>query len=122
MIDWVTRNKEWLFNGAGVVLLSSIAALIIRGRMRARNRTRIKQLQGSGNDSTNIQAAGDIRGVTIVSGTSYSEIRAIAKDVFESNFYKLSAIAAQTAKQRANELLDSYLAKLSEQTPSALKS
>lgn len=122
MIDWIIENKEWVFSGVGVALISGIIWMIKAKRVRSKTCASVKQHQRSGSNSTNIQAARDVKEVTVVSGMTYSEVREIAKDVFEANFYKLSDIAAQTAKERADKLLDSYLDKLSERNPSAIKS
>jgi hypothetical protein len=80
---------------------------------------RNKQSQKVGDNSTSIQAGGNVK---ITQGVSYSEAKEIALDVFKSNFYQLSEEAAQVAKQRAEELTDAFLVKIMEQSPDSLKS
>lgn len=53
-MQWLIENKEWLFSGIGVFLISIIFTFIKR-----KDKT-IKQSQKSGNGSTNYQAAHDI--------------------------------------------------------------
>jgi len=62
-----------------------------------------RQDQHAGDSSVNIQ------GRDISVGLSYSDARQVAMDVFESNFHRLSSIASETARTRAEELLDAYL-------------
>lgn len=78
----------------------------------------IKQVQKSGNNSTNIQA----NEVKIINGITYTEAKQIAQEVFEANFYRLSEQAAQVAKARANELTDYFLSELQKRAPHALSS
>ncbi|WP_050749465.1 LPO_1073/Vpar_1526 family protein [Thermoanaerobacter italicus] len=78
----------------------------------------IKQVQKSGNNSTNIQA----NEVKIINGVTYTEARQIAQEVFEANFYRLSEQAMQLAKARANELMDYFLSELQKRAPHALPS
>ncbi|WP_422448084.1 LPO_1073/Vpar_1526 family protein [Thermoanaerobacterium sp. DL9XJH110] len=78
----------------------------------------IKQVQKSGNNSTNIQA----NEVKIINGITYSEARQIAEEVFEANFYRLSEQAMQVAKARANEITDYFLSELQKRAPNALSS
>jgi len=54
MIVWLAKNKEWVFSGAGVFVVSVIVALLFR---RSDNG---KQNQSSGANSVNIQAGKDI--------------------------------------------------------------
>jgi hypothetical protein len=51
-------------------------------------------------------------------GLSYTEVKEIALDVYKSNFYQLSGIAAKVAESRAEEVTDAYLAKLQLESPS----
>ena len=53
MLDWVWRNKEWVFSGIGVAVVLGIIGWI-RGKSGG-------QVQRSGKNSTNIQAGGDIK-------------------------------------------------------------
>jgi len=52
-IAWLWENKEWLFGGAGVAIVSAVIALVWR-------RGTSGQSQTSGANSTNIQAGKDI--------------------------------------------------------------
>lgn len=75
---------------------------------------RISQKQKSGDNSYNIQ------GKNVSVGVSYTEARQIAMDVFEANFYRISEMAANEAKERAEKFLDNYLSKLEADTSSVL--
>jgi hypothetical protein len=59
------------------------------------------QKQSSGDNSVNIQA------VQVVVGANYGEIRQIARDVFDANFYRLAQVAKETATQRAEAITES---------------
>lgn len=74
-----------------------------------------KQKQSGGDNSTNIQA-----GNVIINGISYSEVRQIAQDVFESNFLKLKGDAFDIARTRANQFIEDYLKELQEKHPEGL--
>jgi hypothetical protein len=52
-MNWVIENKEWVFSGIGVFIISFIATLILKSRYN-------KQSQKLGNQSTGIQVGGDI--------------------------------------------------------------
>ena len=75
-----------------------------------------RQEQSGGERSTNIQAMGDVQ-----VGLSYAEAKQIALDVFDANFYRLSAAAAQTAQQRAEKLIEAYLERLQAEAPAGLE-
>ncbi len=49
MLSWLADNKEWVFGGAGVALISGLVAVLKR-----RNDS-VSQRQTSGDNSTNIQ-------------------------------------------------------------------
>jgi len=66
------------------------------------------QDQRSGDNSTNIQATGD---VTVI-GVTYGEVRQIAEDLFKANFLMLQGEARNTAQQRAEEIINAFLAAL----------
>lgn len=53
-MQWIIDNKEWIFSGAGVFILSLIIGLIIKRKSSS------NQVQKSGAKSTNYQAGGDI--------------------------------------------------------------
>ncbi|KAA6340629.1 hypothetical protein EZS27_011518 [termite gut metagenome] len=74
--------------------------------------------QEGGENSTNLQG-----GTIIVNnGITYQDAKNIALDVFKSNYLELSEKAANTAKTRAEELIDDYIFKLQERTPEAINS
>ena len=54
-MQWVIDNKEWLFSGVGIFIVSALVGLAIR------KKTGLKQSQKSGSNSTNYQAGGDIK-------------------------------------------------------------
>ncbi|WP_122554075.1 LPO_1073/Vpar_1526 family protein [Pseudomonas viridiflava] len=63
-----------------------------------------------------IQASGN---VTV--GVSYSDVKNIALDIFQANFYKLSAEAMRLAEARAKEITDAFLQKLQLENPSGFE-
>jgi hypothetical protein len=77
-----------------------------------------KQNIQSGDNSTNIQG----QTITINAGLSYPEVKQVALDVFQSNFFKLSNEAALLATQRAEELTADFLEKLQERNAGAIES
>lgn len=70
------------------------------------------QSQRSGRDSVNIQVANY--------GLSYSEARDVALSVFRENFLRLKEEARQVAEERATELTDRFLTRLSSERPEKL--
>jgi hypothetical protein len=78
------------------------------------NSPKSTQIQKSGDSSVNIQAK------EINIGLSYDEFRSIAQDVWEANFYRLSGIAIDTAKERAEEIVNKYLKELKKRNPEGL--
>jgi hypothetical protein len=75
------------------------------------------QRQEGGEQSTNIQSAGD---VTIVEGASVDQVREIALDVFRRNFLDLGAEAADLARGRAERLTERFLSELERRLPAGL--
>jgi len=75
-----------------------------------------KQIQKSGDDSINIQA----KSIRIQAGLTYSDVKEIALDVFKRNFAQLSEVAADTAKQRAEEITGKFLLELENHNREAL--
>jgi len=65
-----------------------------------------------------IQAGGDVHITN--SGLSYTDVAAIAQDVFNSNFYRLSEPAMQIAEERAKEITEDFLKKLQAENPGGL--
>lgn len=59
------------------------------------------QKQNIGDNSTAIQVKGNLS-----IGSSYTDIKEIFLDLFELNFPKIQEVAAQTARNRVNDLLD----------------
>jgi hypothetical protein len=53
VIDWILANKEWLFGGIAVAVPLAIAGWIA-------NKRKHDQTQTSGQNSTNIQAGGNV--------------------------------------------------------------
>lgn len=54
-MQWILNNKEWIFSGVGVFILSIVLGFVFK------NRSALKQNQRSGSNSKNYQAAGDIK-------------------------------------------------------------
>ncbi|WP_209403713.1 LPO_1073/Vpar_1526 family protein [Pseudozobellia sp. WGM2] len=77
-----------------------------------------KKNQVGANDSTNLQG----ESIIINNGISYSDAKAIALDVFKSNFLELSNKATITAKKRAEEIVDDFLINLQKISPNSLSS
>lgn len=71
--------------------------------------------QEGGEDSTNIQA------VNYYGGLTYKDAKDIALDVFESNFHKLSTVAANVASDRAEKIVENYLGKLQQEKPESIE-
>lgn len=69
-----------------------------------------KQEQRSGDNSTNIQIVNQ--------GLSLEDVRKVAQDVFDANFYHLSNKANEIAKARAEKIIDEFLKKLQQENPS----
>lgn len=67
IIGWLDRNKQWVFSGTGVAVLSAIIA-IVRWLIRRRAATP-QQAQQSGAGSQNIQAGRDIINVSLAAPT-----------------------------------------------------
>lgn len=74
--------------------------------------------QEGGENSTNLQG----QSIVINQGISYQDAKNIAVDVFKSNYLELSVKAADTARQRAEELVDDFLTEVKERNPDSLNS
>jgi hypothetical protein len=72
----------------------------------------------SGDYSFNVQG----NTVNVTNGLSYSEVKEVALDTFQANFYKLANKAAEIAKQRAEEITTSYLEQLQIRDADAINS
>jgi len=77
------------------------------------------QQQHVAEGSIAIQTKGDVTVTT--TGLSYSEVRDVALDVFNANFYKLQGAAAAVAKTRAEEITEKFLRKLQKESPVGLE-
>lgn len=73
--------------------------------------------QEGGENSTNLQG----QSIVINQGISYLDAKNIAIDVFKANYLELSVKAADTAKQRAEELVDNFLNEVKERNPKAIQ-
>lgn len=56
ILEWISTNKDWIFDGVGVAVLIFLANMFFKKK----NETSIKQTQISGNNSVNNQSAGSI--------------------------------------------------------------
>jgi hypothetical protein len=74
--------------------------------------------QEGGENSTNLQG----QSIVINQGITYQDAKNIAIDVFKSNYLELSAKASDTARQRAEELVDDFLTEVKERNPNSLNS
>lgn len=72
--------------------------------------------QEGGENSTNLQG----QSIVINQGITYQDAKNIAIDVFKSNYLELSAKAAETAKQRAEELVDDFLNEVQKRNPKSI--
>lgn len=52
-MEWIAENKDWLFSGVAIALPLAIAGWFISSRKN-------KQIQKSGDNSTNIQVGGNL--------------------------------------------------------------
>lgn len=75
----------------------------------------MNQRQTSGDNSTNYQVAGNLH-----TGISYRDAKEIAADVFRQNYMHLASEAASLAEERAREICDKFLNKLTEESPESL--
>jgi len=55
-VSWIIDNKDWLFSGAGVVVVLWALRLIFKKTFKSSS-----QIIRSGNNSTNIQAGRDVK-------------------------------------------------------------
>lgn len=75
-----------------------------------------KKIQKSGKESVNYQA----ETIEIKNGLTYAEVKEVALDVFRDNFFNLSEKAMNTANERAMEITEIILEKLSRENPNGL--
>jgi hypothetical protein len=76
------------------------------------------QEQHAAEGSIAIQSAGDVTVTT--TGLSYSEVRDVALDTFNANFYKFADTAGKLATARAEEITEKFLSKLQKEAPAGL--
>jgi len=55
-MNWIIENKEWVFSGIGVLIVSVIIGFFVQSRFGKK----IAQKQKDGRNSTNIQVGGNI--------------------------------------------------------------
>jgi predicted tellurium resistance membrane protein TerC len=60
IIAWIVDNKQWLFEGGGVALLTGLVFLIRMLFKKKSKSDRTFQKQQSGKNSTNIQVGHDL--------------------------------------------------------------
>lgn len=53
-MEWILANKEWLFSGAAIAIPLALIGWFFSGRTN-------KQIQKSGDNSTNIQIGGNFK-------------------------------------------------------------
>lgn len=51
LLGWIIQNKEWIFSGIGVAIITLLSRVFIKNKANKINRQKIK----SGDSSTNIQ-------------------------------------------------------------------
>lgn len=76
--------------------------------------TQCEQSQTVKNGGTALQAGGDIN---LQQGLSYQDVRQVAQDLFEANFFRLTAVAREEAATRAEYITEKFLKKLSKENP-----
>jgi hypothetical protein len=76
------------------------------------------QSQDVGDGATVIQAGGSVTVNNV--GLTYADVRSIAQDVFQANFYKLVGIAKEVARERMEEITEAFLGKLQRENPKGL--
>lgn len=73
-----------------------------------------EQTQSAGEGALAVQAGRDVH---VQQGLSLDEVRQVAVDLFEANFYRLSLVAREEATIRAEFITERFLRKLSEENP-----
>ncbi|WP_285314836.1 LPO_1073/Vpar_1526 family protein [Stenotrophomonas maltophilia] len=73
------------------------------------------QSQTSTENSTALQAGRDIN---FQQGMTYQDVRQVAHDLFEANFYRLSAVAREEATRRAEYITEKFISRLMNENPS----
>jgi len=57
MVTWLIENREWVFSGIGVLVITGLIGIFKKNS----NGKQVRQSIRSGNDSTNIQNSRDVR-------------------------------------------------------------
>ena len=111
-MNWIIDNKEWIFSGIGVFILTLIIGLFFKNKskssklnLKSGNKSIKFQIGESDDNSTNVQISGNL----VYNGITYLDAKQIALNVFNENFLKLSEKAANLALKRADELVDDFL-------------
>ena len=76
--------------------------------------------QTNSEGSNGYQAKGDINITTTNTGITYTEARQISIDLWHANALQLSQEAGQLAQQRAEDLFEEFLAKITDKDPNLL--
>jgi len=58
MIEWITKNYQWIFSGIGVLIISTIIMFLFKSKKKGHE---IIQKQKSGKNSINIQSTKNIK-------------------------------------------------------------
>lgn len=62
-MEWIINNKEWIFSGIGVTIISLVIGWLLKNKLRLSNETqtieKTKMTQKSGKNSVNIQIKGN---------------------------------------------------------------
>lgn len=58
MIDWITKNYQWIFSGIGVLIVSFLITFLFKSKSKGKQSI---QKQQSGKNSVNIQSTKDIK-------------------------------------------------------------
>lgn len=58
MIQWIIDNKDWVFSGIGVTVVTIFLSLFLKHKRK--DVTKIDNIQIGGSNSTNYQSKGDM--------------------------------------------------------------
>lgn len=92
-------------------MIQSGRAMLKRGRNAG-------QSQEAGDDAINVQAGRD---VSVSVGLSLADVRQVAMDVYRANFLELAGQAADIARDRVNDFVDTFTDTLGREAPGALE-
>jgi len=121
--DWIWTNRQWVFDGFGVVLIAALVAWLFK---RKRNETAERQLLQMQNNSgaLSIQQESSSNSTVIQvnnHGMTLAEVRDVALLVFKDNFPKLRKAANDAARRRVNHFIAELDNKLSRVSPEHLQ-